>query len=44
MAAVSMIVCLVMQSGMPAVVVAVALALMASSLSYGKDRMDRIGG
>jgi hypothetical protein len=44
MAAVGMIVCLVMQSGMPAVVVAVALALMASSLSYGKDRMDRIGG
>ena len=43
-AAVGMIACLFMRSGMPAVVVAVALALVATSLSYGKDRMDRIGG
>jgi hypothetical protein len=45
-AAVGMIACLLTRSGIPALVVAMAmaLALVATSLSYGKDRMDRIGG
>jgi hypothetical protein len=43
-AGIGVLVGLAMRSGAPALFVAVALAIVAVSLSYGKDRMDRIGG
>jgi hypothetical protein len=43
-AGIGVLACLAMRSGGPALFVAAALAIVAVSLSYGKDRMDRIGG
>jgi len=43
-AAIGLVACIVLRTGAPALVVALSLAVVAGSLSYGKDRMDRIGG